>query len=213
MALTLWGLAFACATGPDVAVVDIHTAPAWALAVPAGARVDARADLLRVDAADGSRWFDARWAPADAAPLAVAYDLVAGICETVRWEEPAALSGTLVFGGECSIRGRSHWAVAVLEPHEDRRLALAWLGDEAKVTFEQAWVELLTTTLTLQAGDAPREAPSVPEIRATVRKIAADPKSVGHAQVPGGGTLWRATAEGFPAVWEARRAANMPASF
>jgi len=88
-----------------------------------------------------------------------------------------------------------------------------WLGDEAKVTFEDAWVALLTTTLTLQGTSSPLPSAAVPDLRRTIRAIAADSKNVGHAQVPGGGTLWKATGEAFPEVWQARQKARMPATF
>jgi hypothetical protein len=101
----------------------------------------------------------------------------------------------------------------VLEPHDGKRLGFVWLGDEAKVTFEDAWVALLTTTLTLQGTSSPLPSAAVPDLRRTIRAIAADSKNVGHAQVPGGGTLWKATGEAFPEVWQARQKARMPATF
>lgn len=185
-----------------------RTGPGYAVNVPDGADFVVEADTLRVDAADGSRWFDARMVDQ---PQDDALRLwLNSLCEAIRWDIPGfPTAGIKTRGGQCMIDHRQYWVITSYETHGPRALLITYVADGQRVAYEDAWVDAWRTAFTLSAGPAPLTGPAPAEVRATLRTAVAE-GGVGHEPVPGGGELSAHASEAFATAWAARAAATPP---
>jgi hypothetical protein len=183
---------------------------AYALVVPEGAAVVARAQGLAIDAADGSRWFDVRRQVGPMVPTVVVQEAVRDTCERPLWDRPAQpIPSTWTLGGSCFIRDKRHWILGAGEQHGADALVTVYLANADHLTLEDAWVDFVRTALTLAAGPSPAAVPSADDIRQRVR-VAAASGGIGPAPVPGGGELSARVSESLVDLWEARGAATLP---
>lgn len=180
----------------------------YAVAIPEGADFTIEGDTMRVDAADGSRWFDARWVdqPQDAALRLWSNAL----CEVIRWDDVATpISTTTTQGGECTIDHRKYWVLTSYERRDGRALLVTYVADEQRVAYEDAWVDAWRTAFTLIGGPTPLAGPPPAEVRATLR-AAVSAGGVGHLPVPGGGQLSTHASVAFASAWQTRAGGISP---
>lgn len=207
-------LLIACSRAPSGFVEDqpleVSRGDGYALAVPAGSRVRVEADHIAVDAADGSRWFDARWVTAPDSAQAALTAHTNGQCDSVRWDRVAQPTPeTLTISGLCPINTRRHWLLVTQEVHGDRTLVTVYTAAADHLTFEDAWVDFLRTAATLSPGPEPLEAYPPADIRRRLRDVA-NAGGIGHDPVPGGGELSPRMSESIPEVWARKIAAGAP---
>jgi hypothetical protein len=190
--LTFWSAFYACERTGGGRVeedpVTVYRALGRAVRVPAGATVEATAERFAVDRPDGRSWFDLTWHPATAAPADLIATWARENCAPMVWDQagepyPRALHA----GGLCTREPHRYWAILLVEPVEGGWLRSSWLSDHNRLPYEDAWVEALRTTFSLQAGDAPWPEPDAAEIRRTLRSLG--PPGPAERPMPGGGTL------------------------
>lgn len=209
-------LAFACGRTPGGAIdgqpLTAWVGDGWAIAVPEGARTSAEPDALRIDAADGTRWYDIRWTTED-------FDVATGtwaatFCDTHQWDRLARPTERVITrGGHCNVGWRRQWLITVAETRGDRVLLTLYGADANRVTFEDAWVDVTRTALTLAAGDRPFEGGVPPEeIRRRARE-AVRSGGVGRQLIPGGGELSARIAEALADLFRRRESVAAPERF
>ena len=181
----------------------------FALTVIDEANVQATGDLLRVDVADGTRWFDVKWIDAmNQQPEIYAWQT--GLCDRARWDSPGIpVEGTMTMGGSCDIKGRRHFIIAAFEVYGDRELMTMYVADTSRVTLEDAWVDAFRTAFSLTSGSVPLATVTSDDVRHTMRQAVADGK-VGQEPIPGGGELTKHVSERLSEVWKQRRANPPP---
>jgi hypothetical protein len=178
----------------------------------AGANVRVEGGALRVDAADGSRWFDVRWVdappgPADEPARAWAHD----VCTGVRFDAVGTPApGATFLSGNCTIDGRRHWMFTVTEQRTDpsKVLLTTWLGQMDRLTLEDAWVDFVSTALRTTGGSEPLAVPEPAALRQIARS--APPMTGGDLPVPGGGRLTGHWADALRPVFTARSEGAQP---
>jgi hypothetical protein len=205
--ILVFGATVACSRGTSGVIektpLEVHREAAYSLNVPAGSKVAIDADVLTVDAPDGSRWFDVRFLPADADPLTTFKTWASATCPSHALDPvEMPVPNVTTVGGVCSIEHRRHWLLGAIEPWGDRKIATLYVADAALITIEDAWVDYARTALTLSPGDQPFEAVTPADVRAAAR--AAQEEGAGPDQVPGGGVLWGRTSKHLAPLWTAR---------
>lgn len=193
----------------------VHQGAGFAVRVLEGSQVKVTHDTLSVDAADGSAWFDVRWIDTTnpIVPIAEANAWAEAACMSVHWDLPYEPSRkTWTDGGRCTIGGREHWVIAVVEQYDGHALLTGIMGVPGDLTHEDLWVEMIESALSVRAGDAPATWLAPGEIRARLRRIdAGNPNAL--LPIPGGGVFSGLAARQLDDVWTARAANVLPASF
>lgn len=178
--------------------------------IPQGARVRHDDGRLSVDAPDGRRWYDVSWHDDDRAPAVVAHAWSAATCSPTMWDEPAEpVPGTWLSGAACTIDGKRFFALVAVETFGERRLLTAYVAQDGYVSYENAWLEFVSTAMSLRGGDAPWPEPDLDALRGIIRQAAAQP--AGSMPVPGGGLLSGRIARQLDPLWAARHTAPPPA--
>lgn len=212
----IWLALAACGLGAgriDEAPVAAYRGANFAVAIPAGAKVVAKDSHLQVDAADGSRWFDVRWHDGVHAPMVLAINWADAICRPTQWDQPVEPHpGVWTVGGICNIDGRRHWALAVVETRGERKLFTGYVAAFSKLAYEDVWVDVIRTALTVQAGTDAAPTLDASAIRERVRQVEPTPSEAALPK-PGGGTFSMKLSRAFADVWQARMKASMPPSF
>ncbi len=173
-------------------------------------------DAISVDAADGSTWFDVRWIDTTSpiVPIAEASAWAEAACASVHWDLPYEPSPkTWTDGGRCTIGGREHWVIAVVEQFGDHAVLTGIMGRPGAVTHEDLWVEMLGSAMSVQAGDKPGTWIEPSEVRLLLRGIdSGDPTAL--IPIPGGGVFSGLAAKALDKVWAERLAgASFPSTF
>lgn len=204
--LALSGCAVPRSAPPAEPATEHHAADGWAVRVPEGARVRQEDGRLAVDAPDGRRWFDVSWHGTDREPAVVAHAWAASTCSPTLWDHPSEpVPGTWLAGAACTIDGKRFFALVAVETFGDRRLLTAYVAQDGYVSYENAWIDFVTTAMSLTAGDEPLPSPDVAALRASIRAAAVQP--AGSMPVPGGGLLSGRIVRALPDLWPARHAA------
>lgn len=210
----MWAVAWLVACGGGAGRIHLEepieplAGAGWGLSVPAGAVVERSPGVLKVDAPDGRSWFDVAWT--DRAVSADTAEAVGrGSCAGILLDQAWSAGGRLATGGVCEIAERRHWIVVVLERVGDRTLETTFLADAERMPYEDAWVELARTALTL--GAEPLPPADVAAVREAVRAAGHEP--AGDLPVPGGGLLATRVAPGLAPVWTARDASPPAGTF
>lgn len=186
-----------------------HEGAGWALRVPAGARVDVKPGVLTVDAPDGRRWFDVTWRSAQETPEGIAYAWGSQHCTPMMWGQPSTPApGVWIADGQCTIQDRRFWAFLIVERHEQGALTTTYVAEQRRMPYEDAWVDLLDTALSLRAGGSPLPRLENGDLRARIREAAAE--HPGEQPLPGGGLLGGRVSERLIDVWQARLSAPPP---
>lgn len=194
----------------------VHQGAGFAMSVLEGSVVKTTRDNVSVDAADGSTWFDVRWIDTTnpIVPIAEASAWAEAACASVHWDLPYEPSPkTWTDGGRCTIDGREHWVIAVVEQFGDHAVLTGIMGRPGAVTHEDLWVELLGSAMSVQKGDQPGKWIEPTEVRAHLRAIdSGDPKAL--IPIPGGGVFSGLAAKALDKVWAERLAgASFPDTF
>ena len=188
----------------------VHQGPGFALRVPEGARVTHEPRGLAVDAAEGTWWYDVRRVRAPVVPVASARAWAAELCPSVRWDKPTEpAEGVFTLGGMCQIAGRRHWVQAVVETHGDEALLFGLAGRVGGITYEDLWVALTESALSLAPGDAPQALGDTAALRAEMRAVELDEATL--MPVPGGGVFSTVIAQRLAERLAAHRTAGRPA--
>lgn len=186
----------------------VHHGDGYSVSVLEGSVVKATRDTLSVDAADGSTWFDVRWIDTTnpIVPVAEASAWAEQACASVHWDLPYEPSKrTWTDGGRCTIGGREHWVIAVVEQFDGHAILTGIMGRPGELTHEDLWVEMLGSALSVQAGDKPGKWIEPTKVRALLRGIdSGDPKAL--IPIPGGGVFSGLAAKALDPVWSARQA-------
>ena len=215
--MILIGLLWAgCDSGPGGRVVteplEDWIGKGYAIRVPAHATVRPELERLRVDAADGSRWFDIAWVTTDD-PQVVVNQWVNVSCEGMRWDKPAILSDHQTStGGLCTMGRKDYWAIASVESFGSKTLVTCYRADTDRLTLEDAWIDFSRTALSLKAGTQPRPSSTVPDMQKRVREVGTDRQLSGIA-VPGGGILSAQISSALATEWQTRPESDFPAEF
>jgi hypothetical protein len=185
----------------------------WTARLPEGARVEATADLLRVDAPEGDRWFDVHWMERPQAPIVAASRWAAERCQPMLWDEPATpRPGTWTAGGLCTIGEGRYYGLVVLEDLGERTLLTGYIARRGNLAYEDVWVDVIGTALSVSTADTPPTWLAPADVRATLRKL--PPVSeVSLRPVPGGGLFSQRASLALTALWEARAGVAVPAAF
>jgi hypothetical protein len=206
-------LLYACAPSapsdpPATLPLELAREEGLAMRIVSGGRLTRQEGTLSVDAPDGLRWIEVRWLEGNPAPAVVAWSTAT--CEGLVWDRAAAPApGVRHQTGLCTRQGQMFWTFLAVEQRGDRALMTALLAHRDSVRLEDAWVEWVSSALSLRAGDTPLDTPAEVEVRRLLREKAAT--TTGTVPVPGGGELGAATAEALAPFWAARMAAEAPA--
>lgn len=185
----------------EAEALETHRGEGWALQLPSDARLRIEEEALKVDAADGTWWFDVRWA--EGSPEAAVAAWAEETCATLIWDEPSApREGVRGGSGICTIRHQTHWLLASSETHDGAHLVTTLVARREGVTLEDAWVIFARIPLSLAPGDVPLPTPEEDGVREQVREAAAE--GLRGAPIPGGGVLSPRVAERLDDLWEAR---------
>jgi hypothetical protein len=207
----MWWLAWiGCGRGAgriETAPVQVHVGQGWAVGVPAGAKIEVQPDVVRVDSADGTSWFDVRWidGPADGTAAEI---WARASCTPPVWDEPWISGGRWTAGGICVIGQHRWWMIHVLEPIGEHTLHTAFLADSKWIAYEDAWVLASHTALGFAGGDHPLAPPDPEDLRTRLRQAAALPP--GPMPVAGGGVLSTHVLPLLGDIWAARDRAPPP---
>lgn len=225
LALTLALALAGCGIGERLASVPrgiedrphvVHKGAGFAMSVLEGSVVKTTRDTVSVDAVDGSTWFDVRWIDTTnpIVPIAEANAWAEAACASVHWDLPYEPSPkTWTDGGRCTIGGREHWVIAVVEQLDGHAVLTGIMGRPGAVTHEDLWVEMLGSAMSVQAGDKPGAWIEPSEVRLLLRGIdSGDPKAL--IPIPGGGVFSGLAAKALAKVWAERLAgASFPDTF
>ncbi|MCB9664688.1 MAG: hypothetical protein H6732_11290 [Alphaproteobacteria bacterium] len=199
---------------PEAQATELARGSGWAVTVPSGAQVRATGAELAVDAPDGSSWFDVRWlAPRTThVPLADVTRWAEERCRPVRWDQPATPApGVWTVGGGCTLGGRRHWVLAVVE-ERDPPLLIGMMASRDRVAYEDLWVQWWATAMSLAAGEAPAAVPDAPHVREALRGARLS-GPVGDLPVAGGGVFSGRASEALAEAWAAHLAQPVPPRF
>lgn len=192
-----------------------HTGAGFVMSVLEGSNVKVTRDTISVDAADGSTWFDVKRIDATnpIVPVALASAWAEHACMSVHWDLPYEPNAhTWTDGGRCTIGGREHWIIAIVEQSDHHAVLTGIMGKPGAVTHEDLWVEFLGSALSVQAGAKPASWISPAEVRTRLRAIdAGDPAAL--IPIPGGGVFNGLVARTLSDVWTARQAVVLPPTF
>jgi len=192
-----------------------HRGDGWAIQVPEGAKVRATEDSLSVDAPDGTWWFDVATVPAGTPFFAQIPATTWGekTCLPLRLDVPAEpVDGLWTVSGTCAIEYGRYWYEVVLVPEGDRARLVAIFGRFGLVNYEDLWVHLWRTALTLRKGAEPADVPDPDVLRQIVRGTTFDDPR-GLIPVPGGGVFSAEVARRIGARWRTWRDADVPTTF
>lgn len=188
---------------------EILSGEGWTLRVLEGSRVRAEEDRLSVDAPDGRRWFDITWLDDTRTPEAIAHAWSATTCSPTMWDVASTpVEDTWFSGAVCVIDDRRFYALVAVETFGNRRLLTTYVAQDGFISYENAWVDFVTTAMSLRTGDSPLPAPDVEALRADIRHAAVQP--AGPMPVPGGGLLSGRISREIPEWWSSRHAAPPP---
>ncbi len=208
---SFWLLLAGCGTPEAPApTLEVHRGEGYTLQIPADARVRLEDGVLAVDARDGTRWFDVRWAEDASHGQAAIMTWAHETCETMLWDEVAEpLAGTRTTSGLCTIDHRQHWLNAVVEDLEGGTLVTVHAARRNAVPYETAWVDFVTTALSLTGADTPLTPLDEEAIEQRVRQEART--SPGGRPTPGGGVLSAQISRSLAEeLWRPRRADPPP---
>lgn len=183
-----------------------HVGDGWAVRIPAGARVRQEDGRLAVDAPDGRRWFDVSWHDGDREPAVIAHAWAAGTCSPALWDQPSEpVPGTWISGAACTIDGKRFFALVAVDTFGEQRMLTAYVAQDGYVSYENAWLDFVTTALSLKGGSEPLPVPDLAALRSDIREAAVQP--AGSLPVPGGGLLSGRIVRALPDFWPARHLA------
>lgn len=187
----------------------------WAMQVPEGATVRVTPDTLSVDAPDGTWWYDVTTLPATEPFFAQIPATTWGerACNPLRLDLPAQpIDGVYTVSGTCGIDGKRYWLETVLVPKGDQVRVVGLIGRFGAVHYEDLWVHLFRTALTLRAGSEPEDRIDPESLRATIRGTSFDDPR-GLIPVPGGGVFSAEVSRRLGERWTAWRDAAVPTRF
>ncbi len=196
------------ATAPDVVRGDD-----WSMQVPAKASVKAMGSMVQVDADDGMAWIDVRWIDTPSSPVVGATAWAEQTCRPIQWDEPSQpTEGVWLSGGLCTIGHRDHWLITVLEDRGDRTLLTGIMAVQRQRTYEEVWVEFVTSALSLQQGSQPAALIDPEVLKSTLRDTQRT-APVGFKPIPGGGLLSGAIGKALTGTFEAHKKVQVPEFF
>ena len=185
----------------------------WSMQVPAEASVKAMGSMVQVDAKHGMAWIDVRWIDTPSSPVVGATAWAEQTCRPIQWDEPSQpVEGVWLSGGLCTIGHRDHWLITVLEDRGDRTLLTGIMAVQRQRTYEEVWVEFVTSALSLRQGAEPAILIE-PEVLKTTLRETQRSTPVGYKPIPGGGLLSGAIANALKDTFEAHKAVDVPTFF
>lgn len=200
---------------PPAARYAVHQGAGWTMRVPEGARVAVDDRTIAVDAPDGTWWYDVRWHEGGPSflPQVAAHAWAGERCAPFRFDQPVApIDGVWTVGGTCSIGEGRFWIEVIVVEDGSRARFVGLTGMFGRVHYEDLWVHLFATALSLRAGGEPASDASLPAVRETVRGTRFDdPRNL--LPVPGGGVFSGEVSRALGPAWPAWRDAAVPARF
>src|SRR5690606_22129067 len=78
-------------------------------------------------------------------------------------------------GAACTIDGKRFFALVAVDTFGEQRMLTAYVAQDGYVSYENAWLDFVTTALSLKGGSEPLPVPDLPALRSAIREPALQP--------------------------------------